>query len=39
VANMVESLSHGAALRRPAGLTLVEAKEEAIRAVLAYLNA
>lgn len=39
VANMVESLSHGAALRRPAGVSLDEAKEEAIRAVLAYLCA
>jgi len=39
VANMVEALSHGAALRRPPGVSLNEAKEEAVRAVLAYLNA
>jgi AcrR family transcriptional regulator len=39
VANMVEVLSHGAALRRPPSLSLSEAKEEAVRAVLAYLNA
>jgi AcrR family transcriptional regulator len=39
VANMVEALSHGAALRRPPGLSLSQAKEEAVRAVLAYLNA
>jgi hypothetical protein len=39
VAHMVESLAHGAVLRRPAGLSLDEAKEEAVRAVLAYLYA
>lgn len=39
VANMVEALSHGAALRRPAGVSLDEAKKEAVRAVMAYLNA
>ena len=39
VANMVEALSHGATLRRPGNGTLNEAKEEAVRAVLAYLNA
>jgi AcrR family transcriptional regulator len=39
VANMVESLSHAAALRRPRGLSLADAKEEAVRAVLAYLHA
>jgi AcrR family transcriptional regulator len=39
VANMVEVLSHGAALRRPPSLSLSEATEEAVRAVLAYLNA
>lgn len=38
VANMVEALSHGAALRRPANVSLNEAKEEAVKAVLAYLN-
>jgi AcrR family transcriptional regulator len=39
VANMVDSLSHAVVLRRPLGLSLVAAKEEAVRAVLAYLNA
>jgi AcrR family transcriptional regulator len=39
VANMVESLSHAAALRRPPGLSLKDAKEEAVRAVLVYLHA
>lgn len=39
VTNMVNALAHGAALRRPKGLSLVEAKEEAVRAVLAYLHA
>jgi len=36
--HMVESLSHGAVLRRPPGLSLAAAKEEAVRAVLAYLR-
>jgi len=39
VAQMVEALSHGAVLRRPAGISLATAKEEAVRAVLAYLHA
>jgi len=39
VTNMVETLSHGATLRRPPNVSLNEAKEEAVRAVLAYLNA
>jgi AcrR family transcriptional regulator len=39
VANLVESLSHAAALRRPPNLSLVDAKNEAMRAVLAYLHA
>lgn len=39
VTHMVESLSHGAILRRPPGLSLEEAKEEIVRAVLAYLHA
>jgi AcrR family transcriptional regulator len=38
VSNMVESLSHAAALRRPAGVSLVEAKAEAVKAVLTYLR-
>ena len=37
--HMVESLSHAAAIRRPPRLSLVAAKEEAVRAVLAYLRA
>ena len=39
VTHMVESLSHGAALRRPPGLSLAVAREEAVHAVLAYLRA
>lgn len=39
VTHMVEALSHGAVLRRPAGLSLAAAKEEAVQAVLAYLHA
>jgi AcrR family transcriptional regulator len=39
VTHMVDSLSHGAVLRRPSGLSLAAAKEEAVRAVLAYLRA
>ena len=39
VTQMVEALSHGAALKRPAGISLAEAKAEAVRAVLAYLRA
>jgi len=39
VTHMVEALSHGAALRRPRGLSLDDAKAEAVRAVLAYLHA
>lgn len=38
VIHMVESLSHGVVLRRPPGLSLADAKEEAVRAVLAYLH-
>lgn len=39
VTNMVDALSHAATLRRPANISLAEAKEEAVRAVLAYLHA
>lgn len=39
VTHMVEALSHAAVLRRPPGLPLVDAKAEAVRAVLAYLHA
>lgn len=38
VTHMVDALSHGAILRRPAGLSLSNAKEEIVRAVLAYLR-
>jgi AcrR family transcriptional regulator len=38
VAHMIDALSHGAALRRPATLSLADAQEEAVRAVLAYLH-
>ena len=38
ITHMVESLCHGAALRRPPGLSLVDAKEEAVRAIMAYLR-
>jgi AcrR family transcriptional regulator len=39
VTQMVEALSHGAVLRRPPNLSLEDAKEEAVLAVLAYLHA
>jgi AcrR family transcriptional regulator len=39
VTHMVDSLSHGAVLRRPTRLSLGAAREEAVRAVLAYLHA
>lgn len=39
LANMIESLAHGVVARRPARLSIGAAKEEAVRAVLAYLNA
>jgi AcrR family transcriptional regulator len=38
ITHMVDSLAHGAVLRRPRGLSLKAAKEEAVRAVLAYLR-
>jgi hypothetical protein len=38
VANMIEALAHGAVLRRPPGLSLGAAKQEALRAVLAFLK-
>jgi len=34
----VESLCHGALRRRPAGVSLAEAKDETVRAVMAYLE-
>ena len=39
VTHMVEALSHGAVLRRPARMSLKDAKEEVVRAILAYLRA
>jgi hypothetical protein len=39
VTHVVEALSHGVVLRRPAQLSLAAAREEAVRAVLAYLHA
>jgi AcrR family transcriptional regulator len=39
VANMVDSLSHGAVSRRPAGVSQADAKDEVVRAILAYLRA
>lgn len=38
VANIIDSLAHSTALRRPPGLSLPTAKEEASRAILAYLK-
>jgi AcrR family transcriptional regulator len=38
VTHMVDALSHGAILRRPASLSLAAAKEEIVRAVMAYLR-
>jgi AcrR family transcriptional regulator len=38
LAHMVEALSHGAAFGRPPQLSLAAAKDEAVRAVLAYLH-
>jgi AcrR family transcriptional regulator len=37
VTHMVEALSHGAVQRRPPGLSLADAREEAVQAVFAYL--
>ncbi len=39
VTHMVEALAHGAVLRRPLRLSLAAAKEEAVRAILAYVRA
>ena len=38
-ANMVEALSHAAALQRPGNLSRAEVKEEIVRAVMVYLRA
>ena len=37
--HMIEALGHGAVLDRPARLSLAAARDEAVRAVLAYLHA
>jgi len=37
--HMVEALTHAAVLHRPARMSLAAASDEAVRAVLAYLNA
>lgn len=39
LSHMIEALAHAAVLRRPPRLSLTAAKEEAVRAVLAYLRA
>jgi AcrR family transcriptional regulator len=39
VTHMIDSLAHGAVLRRPPRLSLAAAKEETVRAILAYLRA
>jgi AcrR family transcriptional regulator len=39
VTNMIDALCHAAALRRPPRLSLVAAKEEVVRAILAYCRA
>jgi hypothetical protein len=39
VTHMVDALSHGAVLRQPVSLSLPAAKEEIVRAVMAYLRA
>jgi AcrR family transcriptional regulator len=39
LAHMLDALGHGAVQRRPPELTLAEAKNEAVRAMLAYLRA
>jgi AcrR family transcriptional regulator len=38
VTNMIDSLSHAAVLRRPPRLSLAAAKEEGVRAIVAYLR-
>jgi AcrR family transcriptional regulator len=39
VSHLIDSLAHAAALARPPGLSLAVAKDETVRAVLAYLRA
>jgi AcrR family transcriptional regulator len=39
LSHMVEALTHAAVLHRPARMSLAAASDEAVRAVLAYLNA
>jgi AcrR family transcriptional regulator len=38
VSNMIDGLAHAAVLSRPAGLSLASAKEESVRAIMAYLD-
>lgn len=38
VAHMMDSLSHGAVLHRPPSMSLTDAKDEVVRAILAYLH-
>lgn len=38
VTQMVDALSHGAALSRPRGISLTTAKEATVRAVLSYVH-
>jgi len=38
VGNMIDALAHGAAMRRPRGVGLEEAKQEGVRAVVGYLT-
>ena len=38
VSNLVDGLSHAALFDRPAGMSLENAKAEAVRTVLAYLH-
>jgi AcrR family transcriptional regulator len=38
VGNMIDALAHGGAMRRPRGVTVEEAKEEGVRAVVGYLK-
>jgi AcrR family transcriptional regulator len=38
VSHMIDGLAHAAVLSRPAGLSLASAKEESVRAIMAYLD-
>jgi hypothetical protein len=39
IANMIDSLCHAAALRRPRGMSVAAAKAETVRAIVGYANA